>query len=412
MPLYGFGRDNHLGKGERMDKRFIVLGAGKMGRVAARALLETPGQRVTLTDVQEEVLEAAKQEIGAVIGSQALERLETRRLDASDEIELVHALMGHDVVLNALYFTFNETVARAAIKAGVHYTDLGGHVMGVTARVLALSETAKEKGVTLIPDLGVAPGMINVLAGYGARHMETVERIHMYVGGIPLRPKPPFGYAHVFSLEGLFDHYEDEAEIIREGRRVRVPALSEIETVYFPYFGPLEAFHTAGGTSTLIDTFRDAGHLMYKTVRYPGHAAQMGLLKTLGFFDREKKVEIDTVKMVVRPRDVLLAILKKTLDLGEDDDVVLLRVLVQGLVQGQKLERCYETITFRHPHTQVTAMAQTTAYSLVVVAEMLARGEIEAYGALPPETSVPGKTYMERMEARGVAIQTKERLID
>lgn len=395
-----------------MDKRLIVLGAGKMGRVAARALLETPGQAVTLTDVREDVLDTAKQEIGALIGSQALKFLETRRLDASDEDQVVRALMGHDVVLNALYFTFNETVARAAITAGVHYTDLGGHVMGVTARVLALSEAAKAKGVTLIPDLGVAPGMINVLAGYGARDMETVETIRIYVGGIPLQPKPPFGYAHVFSLEGLFDHYEDEAEIIREGHRVRVPALSEIETVYFPNFGPLEAFHTAGGTSTLIDTFRDVHHLMYKTVRYPGHAAQMQLLKTLGFFDREKNVMIDTIQTKIRPRDVLLAMLEKTLDLGEDDDVVVLRVHVQGVVQGKKMERCYETITFRHPHTHVTAMAQTTAYSLVVVAEMLARGEIETYGALPPERSVPGKTYIERMEARGVSIQTTERLID
>ncbi|PTQ56546.1 MAG: L-lysine dehydrogenase [Candidatus Carbobacillus altaicus] len=395
-----------------MGDRFIVLGAGKMGRVAARALLETPEQTVTLADVREEALLAATEEIAETMGREALHRLQTRTLDASDETAIVSALEAHNVVLNALYFTFNEKVAHAAVEAGVHYTDLGGHIMGVTERVLALSEVARAKGVTLIPDVGVAPGMINVLAGHGARDLETIEAIEIYVGGIPQRPKPPFGYAHVFSLEGLFDHYEDDSEIIRDGQRVRVPALSEIETVYFPQFGPLEAFHTAGGTSTLIDTFQHAHNLMYKTVRYPGHAERMQLLKTLGFFNRERTVEIESVQGAVRPRDVLLTMLKKELDLGDDDDVVLLRVQVRGTVQGHRRERRYETVTFRDRHKNVTAMAQTTAYSLAVVAEMLACGEIEKKGALPPELSVPGEMYMERMHARGVLIHAFERLID
>ena len=114
-----------------------------------------------------------------------------------------------------MFYSFNERVARAAIEAGVHSVDLGGHIGGVTEKILDLHEEAKAKGVTIIPDLGVAPGMVNILAGYGASKLDEVESIKLFVGGIPTEPKPPLHYTRVFSLDGVFDHYTEPSKRFR-----------------------------------------------------------------------------------------------------------------------------------------------------------------------------------------------------
>src|SRR5690606_25549837 len=150
-----------------------------------------------------------------------------------------------------LFYSFNVHVAMAAIRAGVHAVDLGGHIGKITEHILKLDAEAKKAGITYIPDLGVAPGMINILAGYGASLLDQTDSIYLAVGGIPPSPGPPLEYNHVFSLEGLFDHYADVATIIRDGKKVYLRSLSEIEPIVFDDFGDLEACHTSGGTSTL-----------------------------------------------------------------------------------------------------------------------------------------------------------------
>ncbi len=156
--------------------------------------------------------------------------------------QLVSFLRHYDVVINAVFYTFNEAVAKAAIEAGIHAVDLGGHIGHATDRVLMLDEVAKEANVTIIPDLGVAPGMINILSGFGASKLDKVESIKLYVGGIPLEPEPPLGYNHVFSMEGVFDHYTDPSFIIRNGVKQEFPSLSKVETVYFENLVQLELF--------------------------------------------------------------------------------------------------------------------------------------------------------------------------
>ena len=146
-----------------------------------------------------------------------------------------------------------------------------------------LAEKAEAKGVTIIPDLGVAPGMINILTGYGAGKLDKVEVDQIICRGIPVKPEPPLNYNVVFSLEGVFDHYTDPSHVIRNGKLLEVPSLSEIETIHFDKYGELEAFHTSGGTSTLTKSFPNVETLEYKTIRYKGHAEKFQLLVDLGF---------------------------------------------------------------------------------------------------------------------------------
>lgn len=374
----------------------VVLGAGLMGKQAAGDLIANDRvEKVYLADVNIAHASLFKEYV-------ASDKLEVVYLDANDDRGLAAVVSKGDVVINALFYIFNEKVAKTAVACGVHYVDLGGHIGGATDAVLDLHEQAQEKGVTLIPDLGVAPGMINILAGHGAKKLDVVREIKLYVGGIPVEPEPPLEYNHVFSLEGVFDHYTDPSHVIRDGKVKEVASLSEIEAVEFEGFGELEAFHTSGGTSTLIDTFSDVETLEYKTLRYKGHAEKFHILVDLGFTDRDKTVMVNGV--AIKPRDVLREVLMPITELGDKQDAVLLRVRVSGTSGEDELTYEYNMVTIKDPETGVTAMARATAYTISVVAQMIGNGIIEKRGAIPPELIVPGDEYINEMAKRGVEI--------
>ncbi|BBW98500.1 saccharopine dehydrogenase C-terminal domain-containing protein [Geobacillus icigianus] len=380
--------------------KVLVLGAGLMGKEAARDLVQSEAvEAVTLADVDRTKAERAARQLQS-------EKLSAVQADAGDQQQLSVLMKKHDVVVNALFYRFNETVAKTAIASGVHSVDLGGHIGHITDRVLELHDQAQAAGVTIIPDLGVAPGMINILSGYGASQLDEVESIQLYVGGIPVHPDPPLEYNHVFSLEGLLDHYTDPSLIIRDGKVQEVPSLSEIEPIYFERFGPLEAFHTSGGTSTLSRSFPNLKRLEYKTIRYRGHAEKFKLLVDLNLTRNDFEVEIGG--RPIKPRDVLLAVLTPLLDLKGKDDVVLLRVIVGGRKEGKETVLEYETVTFNDRENNVTAMARTTAYTISAVAQLIGRGVIQKRGVYPPEQIVPGDVYIEEMKRRGVMIREKK----
>lgn len=373
-----------------------VLGSGLMGKEAARDLVSCEEvQEVGLADIEKE----RAQNVVAQLHSP---KLSAYRVNASDEDDLANYMRQFDVIINALFYSFNEKVAQTAVKVGVNSVDLGGHIGHVTDNVLALKEEAKDAGVTLIPDLGVAPGMINILSGYGVSKLDKAESIKLYVGGIPVRPEPPFEYNHVFSMEGVFDHYTDPALIIRDGKKQEIKSLSEVEEVHFEKFAPMEAFHTSGGTSTLSISYPDLDTLEYKTIRYPGHAEKFQLLVDLNLTRADYEVDMNGEK--VNPREVLLKVLDPIVELGEKDDAVLLRVEVSGEKDGAPATYSYEMTTYKDRETQVTAMARATANTISVVAQMIAGGSISKRGVYPPEQIVPGELYISEMQKRGVHI--------
>src|SRR5690625_1785404 len=373
-----------------------VLGSGLMGKEAARDLVRSEGVSVVgLADIDYERAKKVVQQLNS-------DKLTAYEVNASDEEQLANYMKQFDVIINALFYSFNKIVAKTAIKIGVHSVDLGGHIGHITDQVLKLTDKAKEAGVTIIPDLGVAPGMINILSGHGASQLDDVKSIKLYVGGIPVRPEPPLEYNHVFSMEGLLDHYTDPSLIIRNGVKQNIPSLSEVEEVHFEKFGPLEAFHTSGGTSTLSISYPDLDTLEYKTIRYPGHAEKFKLLVDLNL--TRKDYEVDVSGEQVNPREVLLKVLDPIVDLKDKDDAVLLRVIVSGEKDGKEATYEYEMATFKDRNNNVTAMARATANTISVVAQMIARGMITKRGVYPPEKIVPGAEYMDEMKKRDVKI--------
>ena len=373
-----------------------VLGSGLMGKEAARDLAASEGvTSVGLADIDLKRAQAICDQLDSP-------KLTAYQVNATDEQELANYMMQFDVIINALFYSFNEIVAKTAIKVGVNSVDLGGHIGHMTDRVLAMHDDAKKAGVTLIPDLGVAPGMINILSGYGAGKLEKLESIKLYVGGIPVKPGPPLEYNHVFSMEGVFDHYTDPSLIIRNGIKQEIPSLSEVERVHFEKFGPLEAFHTSGGTSTLSISYPDLKTLEYKTIRYPGHAEKFKLLVDLNLTRMDYEVKVNG--RMINPREVLLKVLDPIVELGKKDDAVLLRVIVSGKKNGEAASYEYEMTKYKDRKTQVTAMARATANTISVVAQMIGSGTISMKGVYPPEKIVTGDIYIKEMAKRGVTI--------
>ncbi|MDS9472376.1 saccharopine dehydrogenase family protein [Sporosarcina pasteurii] len=377
--------------------KVVVLGAGLMGKETARDLVKSDDvDRVYLADINVRQAEDFAEELMS-------DKLDVLLLNANNDEQLGDVIALGDVVVNALFYTFNEKVARIAIEKRVHSIDLGGHIGGATEAVLRLTEQAKANGVTLIPDLGVAPGMINILTGYGAQKLDEVETIKLYVGGIPVKPEPPLNYNVVFSLEGVFDHYTDPSHVIRNGKLKEIPSLSEIEVIHFDEYGELEAFHTSGGTSTLTSSFSNVQTLEYKTIRYPGHAEKFQLLVELGLLSRDTKVTVEG--QAVKIRDVMREHLSPKLYLGEKSDAVLLRVIVSGEKDGARHTYEYDMVTEKDTTKNITAMARATASTMSIVAQMVGRGTISKRGVYPPENIVPGEEYIKELKKRGVVIR-------
>lgn len=377
--------------------RLLVLGAGLQGSAAAYNLLQDPRvERVTVADHRPGTLPP-------FLAGRQDDRLRSLVLDATRPDDVAAAMAGHAAVLCALPYYFNEPMTRAAIAAGCHFADLGGNT-AIVQRQLALDAEAVAAGVSVIPDCGLAPGMVNILAAEGIRRMETARSVRIYVGGLPQHPEPPLNYQIVYSLEGALDYYTTPSWILRHGHAVQVEALSEVEAVEFPApVGRLEAFHTGGGISTMPFAWEGRIETMeYKTLRYPGHVAIMKPIRELGLISNEP---IDVKGHPVRPRDLFIAAVQPKLHRPEGRDLVALRVVVEGNREGRPARAAFELVDRYDEATGISAMMRATGYSLALTGLMQIDGVAAGPGARTPDQAVPYGPYVEGLRRFGVDIR-------
>jgi lysine 6-dehydrogenase len=285
----------------------------------------------------------------------------------------------------------------------VHFSDLGGNTE-IVFKQKTLDAEAKKKKITVIPDCGLAPGMVNILAEYGIQQLDTVDSVRIFVGGLPQHPEPPLNYQIVYSLEGVLDYYTTLSWVLRGGKRTQVTALSEIEPVHFEgSLGELEGFHTAGGLSTMA--FRYEGKIPtmeYKTLRYPGHAKIMEAIRELGLLDL-KPVDVKGMKVI--PRDLVVAAMGPRLTKPDGRDLVALRVVAEGKKDGKKKKIGWELVDYYDEKTDISAMERSTGYSLSITGQMQARGEIGKSGVFTPDEAIPAEKYIAELAKRGVMIR-------
>ncbi|HEX8637187.1 MAG TPA: saccharopine dehydrogenase C-terminal domain-containing protein [Pyrinomonadaceae bacterium] len=298
----------------------------------------------------------------------------------------------------------NVTLSEAAIETNCNFCDIGGNNF-VVAEQLAFDEKARRAGINIVPDCGLAPGMVSILAMHGAQKFEKIEEIHIRVGGLPQTPKPPLGYQLVFSIEGLINEYVEKARVVRGGEIAEVDSMSELENLAFDNFPALEAFQTSGGTSTLPETFfGKIRELDYKTIRYAGHCEKFKAMIDLGLCSSEEII-INDAKTT--QRRVFGELLTKNLH-ADEPDYVLVRIEFAGLTNGSPNRLRYDIVDEFDTQTGLSAMMRTTAFPVSIIAQMAAGGDVKMRGATPQEKAIDAERFVAELRRRNIKIAVNE----
>lgn len=373
--------------------KYTVLGAGMMGSAVAYDLATMcPNDEVVLADVNFEQAASRANAIGA--------NVKPLRLDVHETDSVVAALEGSVAAVAAVTYSVNYDISRAAIETGVHVCDLGGN-NEMVEKQMGLDADARRRGVTIVPNCGLAPGLINILAMEGTKEFDELDSIRLRVGGLPQHPRPPLMYQIVFSVDGLINEYVEPAEVIRDGKLMTVESLADLEEIQFNGFGTLEAFNTSGGISSLPRLLHGKlKNLDYKTIRYKGHCEKFRMLVDLGFASNEPIMAGAGVRT---SRELFGELLQRKLDHG-DKDLVLARATLDGRQNGIEKTLVYELVDYYDDATRMSAMMRTTAFPTSIIAQMLAQGTIQTRGVLLPEVCVPGDIMMRELANRNINI--------
>ncbi len=338
--------------------RITLLGAGHIGHTIARLLGDSGDYEVTVVDRSADAL--AKIITGP--------RVQTRVADTSQAPTLLEVLRGQDAVINALPYHLATLAATAAREAHCHYFDLTEDV----AATRAIQQLAEGAPTAFMPQCGLAPGFIGIVAHHLAQKFDTLQEVKMRVGALPAFPTNALKYNLTWSVDGLINEYCHPCEAIREGRNIEVLPLEGLE--HFSLDGTeYEAFNTSGGLGTLTETLRGrVQNLDYKSVRYPGHQSLMKML-------------LEELQLNQDP-ETLKAIMRKSIP-STMQDVVLVFVTVSGMKGGSLVQEVFARKIFAdrsevHP---LSAIQITTAAGICAAVDLFRAGALPQQGFIRQE---------------------------
>ncbi|HPE55414.1 MAG TPA: saccharopine dehydrogenase C-terminal domain-containing protein [Bacteroidales bacterium] len=347
--------------------KIIVLGGGLVGGPMAIDLSMDKDKEVAVADVNPNVLQKFNK----------IANLNTIQADLGDEQKLRKLIEPFDIVLSAVPGFMGFKTLQTIIECGKNVIDIAFF----PEDLFELDKLAKDKGVIAISDIGVAPGMSNVLIGYAAGKLDTVDKAITYVGGLPKIRQWPYEYKAVFSPVDVIEEYTRPARYIKDGKEVVMPALSEPELMEFDGIGTLEAFNS-DGLRTLAKTIKGS-YMIEKTLRYPGHIELMRVLRETGFFSTDS-IEINGLQ--IRPLDFTAKLLFPKWKLNEgEEDITVMKVIIEGK-SGISVKRFeYDLFDRYDVQTGVHSMARTTGYTATMALRMVANGLYTQKGVSAPE---------------------------
>lgn len=374
----------------------IVLGCGLVGGLIAKDLAKDKDFQVTVADIDEKKLDELTK--GTDIRGIKMD------LSSSESIKKIVA--EQDIVIGAVPGFLGFNMLRSVIETGKNIVDISF----MPEDVLSLDELAKKKGVTAVVDMGVAPGLSHMIVGYADSLLDETESATILVGGLPMIREWPYEYKIVFSPKDVIEEYLRPARLIEGGKIVEKSALSDLELVNLPKIGTLEAFNTDGLRSLLYTL--NIPDMKEKTLRYPGLAEKMRMLRETGFFS-DIPIEIGGVK--VKPLDLTSKLLFSKWELKEDEEeLTVMRIIVQGKKEEKRLCYTYDLLDYYDKKEKVTSMSRTTGFPCAIMARMVAQGEFQYPGVCPPEyIGREHKVYqkvMKELEKRNVFY--KENIIE
>ncbi|MFI5186830.1 MAG: saccharopine dehydrogenase C-terminal domain-containing protein [Chitinophagales bacterium] len=346
--------------------KMAVLGAGMVGRTIALDLVSSFD--VTSFDLSEENLRGLKDRNPSV---------RIQQVNLKDFDKYAEWLAPFDIVVTAVPGFMGFDTLRAVINCGKDVADISFF----PEDVLQLDKLAKEKNVTVITDVGVAPGMSNLILGRYNEEM-TVSNFECYVGGLPKIRKKPFEYKAPFSPVDVIEEYTRPARLKENGQIVTKPALSEREYMDFDEVGTLEAFNT-DGLRSLLFTMPGIPNMKEKTLRYPVHVEFIIALKQAGFFD-ENEIEISGTR--ISPLKFSSKILFKDWKLGEEEEeLTVMKVIIEGEKKGAQQRIEYSMLDHYDNKTKTSSMSRTTGYTCTAAVHLIAKKLFTEKGVFPPE---------------------------
>lgn len=347
--------------------KIVVLGAGLVGGPMAVDLAKTKGFEVSIVDKSEKALKN-------ISGKFPIKKI-VCDLSLSENVK--KTVIDFDIVLNAVPGFMGFSTLRSIIESKKNVIDIAFF----PEDLFELDELAKQNNVIAISDIGVAPGMSNVLIGYVDDIFDTTETAKIYVGGLPKIREWPYEYKAVFSPADVIEEYTRPARYIENGVEIVRPALSDPELMNFPGIGTLEAFNS-DGLRSLAKTI-NAKNMIEKTLRYKGHIEKMAVLRETGFFDKEP-IEINGT--LISPLEFTSKLLFPKWKLNEgEEDITVMKVIVQGFKDGQKLSYEYDLFDTYDKKTKTHSMARTTGYTATTAVRMIAEGLYTKIGISAPE---------------------------
>lgn len=359
--------------------KIIVLGAGLVGGPMALDLAKDSKFDVAIADINPANLLAVEQRWKSlsVKGFQTGKPLQTIRQDLSDPAQVTKLVSDFDMAVNAVPGFMGFRTLNAILEAGKNAVDIAFFIEDP----FELDDLAKRKGVTAIMDMGVAPGMCNVLIGYADSLLDETEEVLYMVGGLPVVREWPYEYKAVFSPVDVIEEYTRPARFIENGKMVVKPALSDPELLDFPGIGTLEAFNT-DGLRSLAHTVK-CRNMKEKTLRYPGHIEKMRMLRETGFFSLE---EVEIKGAMIRPMDLTARLLFPKWKLNEGEaDITVMKVVVEGTKEGRRIRYSWDLIDRYDEPTGIHSMARTTGYTATTAVRMIADGIYTRKGISVPE---------------------------
>jgi lysine 6-dehydrogenase len=382
--------------------RYLIFGAGRQGTAAAYDLaMHGEAAAITLADRGLDVAQQSAERVNSLAGREVVSAL---ALDVTNHASLVEALRDADVALSAVPYFFNVAITEAALEAGTHLCDMGGNT-DVVREQLTYDAQAQAAGISILPDCGMGPGLVNVLAVYAIELLDEIDEVTIYDGGLPQHPEPPWNYQLTFHINGLTNEYDGDVWLLRGGEIISVDALSECQMVTLPGLGTLETFIAAGGSTApwtfhgLLDRFET------RILRYPGHYAWFKGFQTLGLFGLEP-IDVDGQQVV--PRDVYHALLAPQIVVPGIRDVALMRALGRGTKDGQPTTVTIDVQDRFDEATGFTAMERLTGWHCAIMMAMQARGQVGSGARALEARLLDGEptaaAVMDAVQARGINV--------
>ncbi len=347
--------------------KILVLGSGLVGAPMAYDLSHDKNYKVSVADISTEALKKFDN----------FQNISTIKQDLSRPEELKKLVSTFDMIVNALPGFIGFETLKSIIEAQKNVVDISFF----PEDLFQLDGLAKVNNVIAISDIGVAPGMSNVLVGYVDHLLDKTLSAKIFVGGLPKIRIWPYEYKAVFSPLDVIEEYTRPARYIENGHLVVRPALSDPELIYIPNLGSVEAFNS-DGLRSLAKTI-NAPNMIEKTLRYKGHIEKMAVLRDTGFFDKEE-IEIKGVKISPLEFTAKLLFPKWKLEEGEED-ITVMQVIVEGIKDGKKLRYIYNLYDEYDQKTKIHSMARTTGYTATAAVRMISQGLYDRKGVSAPE---------------------------